>query len=504
MSASVIRIKRSGVAGNPSTLANGELAYSALANNDANGGDRLYIGFGAETNGNAANHFVIGGKYFTDLMDHTRGTLTADSAILVDGDKKVNELFVDNLGFDGNTISSTNTNGDIFITPDGDGKVKLANLEVDGEDIQALLDSVSVGNLSIEGTADIGVDVDTAGTGFTISLEDTTVNADTYGSSTQIPVVTVDAKGRITNVTTESISTDLGLAGDTGSETIEFLTDSLTLNTGTNAGISTEVTKAGNVVTATVSLDQDLSTGGSPTFVDTTLTGDLAVNGGDLTTTDTTFNLVNANAATVNAFGDATTVSIGAGTGTTTVNNDLVVDGDAAVDGGSLTTSASTFNMVNTNATTVNAFGAATTVSIGAETGTTTVNNDLEVSGDLTVKGNVTSLETITLQVDDPLVKFGKGNPADLFSIGFYGEYTSNSTTKKTGLFRSHNTKEFFLFDDLEGDISTDNIVDTDGISLAALNIDDLTANNVVAGGNISGDQINATLFVGELDGGTY
>ncbi len=75
--ASIIRIKRSSTSGNPTTLGAGELAYSALTNNDSNGGDRLYIGIGTETAGDAANHIVIGGKYFTDLLDHTRGTLTA-------------------------------------------------------------------------------------------------------------------------------------------------------------------------------------------------------------------------------------------------------------------------------------------------------------------------------------------------------------------------------------------------------------------------------------------
>jgi hypothetical protein len=123
--ASIIRIKRSQVSGNPSTLAAGELAYSALPDNGANGGDRLYIGIGTETNGNAANHFVVGGKFFTDRLDHTAGVLTASSALVVDGDKKIDELLVDNLSLNGNTLSSTNLNGDITITPNGNGSIIL-------------------------------------------------------------------------------------------------------------------------------------------------------------------------------------------------------------------------------------------------------------------------------------------------------------------------------------------------------------------------------------------
>ena len=123
--ASIIRIKRSSVSGNPGTLGAGELAYSNLTDNGSNGGDRLYIGMGTESNGNAANHVVIGGKFFTDRLDHVAGTLTANSAIVVDGDSKIDQLNVDNLTLNGNTLSSTNTDGNIYIDPDGDGYVQI-------------------------------------------------------------------------------------------------------------------------------------------------------------------------------------------------------------------------------------------------------------------------------------------------------------------------------------------------------------------------------------------
>lgn len=123
--ASIIRIKRSTTAGNPAVLAAGELAYSGLGNNDANGGDRLYLGLGVETNGNAASHLVIGGKYFTDLLDHTRGELTASSALIADANSKLNNLKVDNLDLDGNTITSTDANGNIVLDPNGTGYVSI-------------------------------------------------------------------------------------------------------------------------------------------------------------------------------------------------------------------------------------------------------------------------------------------------------------------------------------------------------------------------------------------
>ena len=68
---SIIKIKRSGSTGAPSALAQGEFGYSYLGGTLSNGGDRLYIGTGIETNGAAANVEVIGGSYFTDKLDHT-------------------------------------------------------------------------------------------------------------------------------------------------------------------------------------------------------------------------------------------------------------------------------------------------------------------------------------------------------------------------------------------------------------------------------------------------
>lgn len=124
---SIIRIKRSPTAGNPTTLGAGELAYSALGGTQSNGGDRLYIGFGTETSGNAANHYVIGGKYFTDMLDHVHGTLTADSALITDSNNKIDVINVGNITITGsnNTITSTDTNGNIVLDPNGTGYVNI-------------------------------------------------------------------------------------------------------------------------------------------------------------------------------------------------------------------------------------------------------------------------------------------------------------------------------------------------------------------------------------------
>ena len=95
--ASIIKIKRSGTSGSPSSLKLGEFAYSYLTGTQSNGGDRLYIGTGGVNgSGNANNIDVVGGKYFTDLLDHVPGTLSLSSAIITDANSKIDHLIVDN------------------------------------------------------------------------------------------------------------------------------------------------------------------------------------------------------------------------------------------------------------------------------------------------------------------------------------------------------------------------------------------------------------------------
>lgn len=123
--ASIIKIKRSTGSASPATLGSGELAYAwDEAGGFQNG--KLFIGTGAETAGAAANVEIIGGKYFTNLLDHTIGVLTPNSAVLVDSNKKIDEWRVDNLLLDGSSISSTLTDGNLELTGNGTGKVIIS------------------------------------------------------------------------------------------------------------------------------------------------------------------------------------------------------------------------------------------------------------------------------------------------------------------------------------------------------------------------------------------
>ena len=75
----------------------------------------------------------------------------------------------------------------------------------------------------------------------TFNLSNTGVSAASYGSSTAIPVITVNAQGQITSASTASISTDLTVIDDAStSATISLATDSFKISggTGTTSAIS--------------------------------------------------------------------------------------------------------------------------------------------------------------------------------------------------------------------------------------------------------------------------
>ena len=95
--ATTIQIKRSTGTSAPSSLAAGELAITFGTGTQSNLGDRLFIGDGSTVD-------VIGGKFFSDMLDHVQGTLTAGSAITVDGNKAVDDLIVGNNATTGGSI----------------------------------------------------------------------------------------------------------------------------------------------------------------------------------------------------------------------------------------------------------------------------------------------------------------------------------------------------------------------------------------------------------------
>jgi hypothetical protein len=173
----------------------------------------------------------------------------------------------------------------------------------------------------------------------------------------------------------------------------------------------------GNQAASTVTLEGDVTGTANVSNGTITINTTIASNSVALGT-DTTGNYVNDITAGTGVTvthtpgeGSSPTVAIGQSVATNASPSfaDLTLTGDAAVNGGDVTTIATTASLFNTNATTLNIGGAATTLSIGAITGTTTVNNNLVISGNLTVDGTTTTLNTSTLEVEDNVVLLNKG-----------------------------------------------------------------------------------------------
>ena len=91
--ATILKIKRSTASGTsaPGSLSAGELAVSYGTGTSGNNGQRLFVG-----NADGSSVLVVGGEYFANLNDHTLGTLTASSAVLVDSNSAISTMKIGN------------------------------------------------------------------------------------------------------------------------------------------------------------------------------------------------------------------------------------------------------------------------------------------------------------------------------------------------------------------------------------------------------------------------
>jgi hypothetical protein len=241
--AQTIKIKRSTTTATPSTLSAGELAYS-------DNSDKLFIGAPADS-----AVIAIGGKVYIDMLDHTAGTLTADSAIVVDSNSKIDKLLTGNIRINNTTNQIDTASGNLILNP-------AASLDIDAGTIDL---STQATEFSI---------IDNSATAFTVSQGinnyitlDTTNSAEKVkfgqqvefsgaytlptgdGSSGQALIT--DGSGSVSFTT---ISTELDIAADTGTDTISLVNDTLTF-TGTDP-VQTSI----NASTNTLSISVDNAT----------------------------------------------------------------------------------------------------------------------------------------------------------------------------------------------------------------------------------------------------
>ena len=180
---------------------------------------------------------------------------------------------------------------------DGTGNVAL-NATIDdnsvalgtkttGNYVATVADSGS-GNLTVSGSGS-----ETAAV--TLDLADTGVSANSYGSTTAIPVLAIDAKGRITSASTASISTDLTVGGDSGSDETISTGETLTVSGGSNVTTTMSTNEVSVALDSNISLGTIALTGGMTVGAGLTIAGDLTVNGTTTTINSTTISVDDKN-----------------------------------------------------------------------------------------------------------------------------------------------------------------------------------------------------------------
>lgn len=145
-----------------------------------------------------------------------------------------------------------------------------------------------------------------------------------------------------------------------------------------------------------------------------------------------------------------------------------------------------------------NAYSLATFVALSAPN--QTITGDLAIVGNLTLSGNTVFIDATRLQIDDPLIYLAGNNyTSDIVDIGFIGNYV-NSTGQNvhTGLFRDHETKEYYLFHSYDQE-PVNNHIDPTGnnFTIAVLNSAIRTSNISLAGANLLVTLAGANVAIG-------
>ena len=317
--AQTIKIKRSTTTATPSTLSAGELAYS-------DNSDKLFIGAPADS-----AVIAIGGKVYVDMLDHTAGTLTASSAIIVDSNSKIDKLLTGNIRINDTTNQIDTSAGDLILNPAASLDIDAGTLDLTTQATEfSIIDNSATAVTFSQGVNNF-ITLDTTNSAEKIKFGQQVEFSGAYtlptGDGTSGQALITDGSGTVSFTT---ISTELDIAGDSGTDTVSLVDDTLTF-TGTDP-VQTSVTN--NQVTISVD-DATTTTKGVASFSN----DNFAVTSGVVTIKDGGV----ANAELVNS-------SITLGTDTVNLGDTITdLNGLTSVDVDNLTLNGNEISSTNTN-----------------------------------------------------------------------------------------------------------------------------------------------------------
>ena len=404
MATNIIKIKRSTGTAAPGSLNAGELAFTGGAGTQGNNGQRLFIGDPA--NSNAVT--VIGGNYFTNLMDHAHGTTTASSALIVDANKSTSEIRTAalHLGTSGSDTQVTATGAELNIMDGGTSATSTTLADADR------------------------VVVNDGGTMKQVALTD----FETYFESALDTLSNVTSVGTLTELAVDNVTINTNTISTTNSNGNLILAPNGTGDVAITADTLSVTATEGESATLLLSADESDDNGDDWSLVNSTgntLTFNNDISGSAVAQITLTPHATVASSTTAVA-GNATIAGTLGVTGVISPTTHVDMPDDAKVKLGTgddlqlYHDGTDSFIENSTGGLKIATETSGIAVTLGHSTSEVTVGDNLTVTGNLTVSGTTTTVNSTTVSVADPIFELGSSSSDDNLDRGLKLKYNSS------------------------------------------------------------------------------